>query len=306
MQYVNSHGIPDTIRTALIRRNEAYSAGKVDTSVTQLIQPPQITVLRKKHYKEMVKEAYEDFWALLGSGVHAILEWGGADNMILEERLFLEIDGWKISGGIDVQEFFGDDVIIHDYKTTSTYAIMDGHKEEWETQLNLYALLVEANKKVRVTKLRIVAILRDWSGAQAKRDAMYPQTPIVVLDIPLWSFDERVAYARGRIAAHREARFADRMGDDLPECSDQERWVKESSWAVMKEGNKKASKVFDNEAEAVALITEKGKGYSVEYRPGASTRCQYCGCNPWCGQYAAMAQKDNPDGTDPIPEQQTP
>lgn len=298
MRYTNSAGIPETIRRALIKRNDQYNAGKVDTSVTQLIQPPQITLLRKQHFREMIKEAHEDFWALLGSGVHSILELGASENMIVEERLFATVDGWRISGALDVQEFFGDEVDISDYKTTSVYSVNgDEPKKEWVEQLNIYAFLLELNKpQFRVRSLNIIAILRDWSGAKAKADPLYPQFPIMPVVLPLWSKKKQLSFIRERIAHHRDARFAHEMGDTLPECTPEERWEKDSKWAVFKDGNKRALKVCSTEEEALDLVKEKGDNHYVEHRPGSSVRCQYCGCNPWCEQYKRIASDGNVEG----------
>jgi hypothetical protein len=304
MKLTNLHGLPETISRAMIKRNEMYNAGKVDTSVTQLIQPPQITILRKKHFRELSRDMSEEFWALLGSGVHSILELGATENMVVEERLFATIDDWRISGAIDVQEFDGKYIDIFDYKTTSVYSVSgDEPKTDYVHQLNMYAMLVELNKPdYQVRNLNIVAVLRDWSGSQAKRDPFYPQAPIQVVPIPLWSRTRQLAFARERIVLHREARFAHDMDDDLPECSADERWVRGDKWAVMKGDNKKATKVFGTEAEALALIEEKGTGYSIDYRPGASTRCGYCGVADWCSQYARMSKDGENERSDLLPD----
>lgn len=297
MKLTNIHGIPETIARALVKQEEMYNAGKVDASVTQLIQPPQITILRKKHFREMSRDLSDNFWALLGSGVHYLLDLGKTEDMITEERLFMEIDGFTISGGIDVQEVDGEFTDIIDYKVTATYSVTsgDGYKDEWVSQQNLYAMLVEANKNTTVRSLAICAILRDWSGAKAKVDPFYPQAPIQMVDIPLWSRAKRLAYARERIALHRQARFNEAMGESLPECTRQERWMEREKWAVFKDGGKRAVKVFSSEEEARSLVEEKGDGYHIQYREGVSKRCAYCGCSKWCDQFAAMDNKDTDD-----------
>lgn len=299
MQITNIHNLPETIARALLEQHKRYDAGSVDTSVTAMIQPPQITLLRKLHYKDIVKDLSEEFWALLGSGVHTLLEMGATDTMIVEERLFLDIDGWRISGAIDVQDVDGNNVDISDYKVTSVYSVTsnDGDaKPEWEAQLNMHALLVEANKPLRVRSLTIVAVLRDWKSSDAKRDPTYPQTPIVPLSVPLWSKKKQLEYARSRIAAHRKARFDHNMGNPLDECTKEERWVRNDTWAVMKEGGKRATKTFSSEEEAKGLLEEKGKGYVIQYRQGTSTRCGYCGVSQFCAQYASLSKEETDDG----------
>ena len=301
MRIENKHGVPETIIRAMIKQNAMYDAGAVDSSVTQLIQPPRITILRKKHFQEMVRDVTEEFWALLGSGVHHLLDLGATEDMITEERLYMNIDGWRISGAIDVQQVDGEYIDIVDYKVTSTYSITSNEeaKDEWVQQTNIYALLITSNKPhVKIRSIKVCAILRDWSGATARRDPFYPQAPIQMVDIPVWSTHRQLEYVRERIGAHREARFSEKMGETLPEGSKSERWMKQEKWAVLKIGGKRATKVFTSPEEADALVEEKGKGYHVEYRPGVSTRCQYCGVKFWCDQYQnqiAPSEKDDDD-----------
>lgn len=296
MRTSNNYGLPETIVRALVKQEEAYNAGSVDASVTTLIQPPQITILRKKHIHEMVRDVSENFFALLGSGVHYLLDLGKTENMITEERLYMEIDGFRISGAIDVQEVDGEFIDIIDYKVTAVYSVTgDEPKPDWVAQQNIYAMLVEANKNMTVRSLSICAILRDWSSSQARADPFYPQAPIMMVEIPIWSATKRLAYVRERIALHRQARFNEALGEPLPECTREDRWMRKETWAVMKEGGKRAVKVFSSQKEADALVDEKGKGYYVDYRGGISVRCNYCGCKNFCQQYAAMGNKDDED-----------
>lgn len=307
MKTTNVHGIPETISRAIVKQEAQYNSGNVDLSVTQLLQPPRITILRKKHFREMTRDLVDNFWALLGSGIHHLLDLGKTDSMLTEERLFMDIDGFKISGAIDVQDIDGNEIDIVDYKMTSTYSLTsnEGAKAEWIEQTNIYAFLVMSNKPgMKVRSIKVCAILRDWSGANAKRDPFYPQAPIQMVDIPVWSMHRQLEYIRDRIDVHRTARFAEKMGEELPECSKSERWMKQEKWAVFKTGNKRASKVFTTEAEAKemceaqALVAKKGEQYHVEYRAGVSTRCAYCGVAPWCDQYQTKIMPEEPKDTE--------
>lgn len=296
LQVTNEFGIPETIVRALKIQNAQYDSGPVDISVTTMIMPAQIATLRRKHKHEMVTDVSDSMWALLGSGIHYLLQLGATDNMVVEERLFMEIDGWRISGAIDCQEMVNQtEVDITDYKVTSSYGVLEKEpKPEWIAQLNLHALLLEANKAKRVRNLRICAIIRDWTAKKAKLDPSYPQAPIVLVRIPLWSKQEQIEYARARIQAHKEARAMDAFGEPVPECTTEERWVRGESWAVFKGKNKRATKVCKSLEEAEQLKSEGGEGYYIIYREGESTRCGYCGVSQFCAQFAAM-QKDSAD-----------
>lgn len=74
--------------------------------------------------------------------------------------------------------------------------------------------------------------------------------------------------------------------DDIPPCAAKERWEKPSTYAVKKEGNKRATKVLDTFEEAEKIAGDKGKDFIVEVRPGESTRCMdYCSCCEFCNFY---------------------
>ena len=159
-------------------------------------------------------------------------------------------------------------------------------KPEWERQLNLYAALVRRTKGVQIDHLNICAILRDWKRAEADRTRDYPEAPIVLVDIPVWSVEEQEAYLLDRVKIHQDAHRADEWGEELPHCTSEERWERGEVWAVMKKGRKTAVRVLDNESEAIKMA-EDGVDLSVVHRPGRLVRCEgnYCGVAKWCSQY---------------------
>lgn len=303
MRFTNKFGLPETLVRAAQVNDANYNKGAVDRSVTQLIAPPRIDVLRKKHFVQIEKDISEEWWALFGSAVHHILEMGAAPNQRVEERLFMEIDGWMVSGMADLQEYHKDDsinasVTISDYKVTTAYALMaqdEPVKAEWMNQLNLLAYLIHHNKVVRIKELQVVAIIRDWQRTQAQTDPLYPNAPVVKLKVPLWSTQKQEAYLMERVRLHREAEMLMELDQPLPECNDSERWERDHKWAVMKAAAKKASKVFDNEKEAAAYAESKGNMFTVEHRPGKSVRCEgnYCGVAEWCEQFQRTKEKQD-------------
>lgn len=281
MKLTNKYGLPDTVVRALTRSE--YSKGESNRSITQLIDSPRVRILRQENWNNMEEDVSEKMWAVLGSAAHRMFEETGDDKHITEERLFCEIEGWVISGAIDVQRIDDDGITIMDYKTTSVWSVILG-KESWETQLNCYASLVRRAKNQRVKALKVVAILRDWNRRDAEEKQDYPKAPIVEIDIPMWLEDKQDQYLEDRVKLHQEAEFQRLMGEELPECSKEERWEKPSVWAVKKTGNKRAIKLYSHEQEAKdALLT----GQEIEFRRGEPTRCSanWCRVNAWCSQY---------------------
>lgn len=156
-----------------------------------------------------------------------------------------------------------------------------------------HAWLVEKVKGKKVIGVQICALIRDWSRREASVKADYPQAPIQVLELPLWPLEKTEAYIKERIEAHRMSKVQADWGDELPPCSDDDRWVRETKFAVKREGRKTAIRVFDTEQEAKDLA-EKEKGY-VEVRKGEAIRCtgNFCGVAQWCSQYQQSLKEAN-------------
>ena len=291
MKLTNKYGIPQTFMNVLDR--PTYSKGKAHLSVTQLLNSPKIVALTKKFDDEIEQDASEMVWSIVGSAIHNFLEHGKDDNHIIEQRIHVEHDGWLLSGAVDLQIVNPDGVDVRDYKFTSVWAAMN-EKPEWENQLNSYAWLIERVKKVPVTSLGIVAMLRDWTQREKDQKENYPEAPIKELPIRLWSMEEREAYISSRIALHSACEFALETDGDLPDCTPEEMWEKPTVWAVRKIGNKRAHSLYDTEELAKSALEELGDKYEMEVRKGERTRCKnYCPVNTWCIQYKNYVEEQS-------------
>jgi hypothetical protein len=299
MKLTNEFGMPETIMNVIARPE--YSKGKANMSVTELLNSPRIVQLKRKHWDELTEDASSMVWSIFGTAIHNVLEHGKGDNHIVEERIHIVLDNMHISGAIDLQEIEEDGIIVSDYKTTSAWSVLN-EKQDWHNQLNSYAYLVEAAKKIPVKKLQIVAIVRDWSRREAATREGYPKAPIVVIDIPLWSFADREAYVRSRISLHGDAFFEMETDGEMPECTPEETWEKPTTYALKKDGNVRAKSVHEaREAadSALAAATEKakkGEKFLIEVREGGRTRCEsFCQVSPYCKQHQEyMASKEKP------------
>lgn len=283
MKLTNKFNLPQTFVNVIQR--PTYSRGDSEISVTEILSPPQLVQLRRRHAEDIEEDAADRVWSLFGSACHNILQHGKDENHIVEERLFTTFEGWRISGQIDLQEIQPDGtLVISDYKVTSAWAVQQ-EKTEWVDQLNLYAWLVETTKSVSVSGLQIVGIVRDWSRRDAANKEGYPQAPIVVLDIPLWDHETREQFVRTRLNLHNEANFAVVSGK-MPECTSDEMWEKPTTYAVMKEGGKRAKKVFMIKQQAEAFLAEQKGAHFIETREGGRTRCEsFCQVASFCDQW---------------------
>jgi len=234
--------------------DDQYSKGESDYSVTEILSPPRINRLRKKHYTEMQSDVSDMIWMLLGTALHVVAERSVVDGHTNEERLFLTVDDIILSGAIDLQRNDHDGTVITDYKFTSAWSLMHD-KPEWIQQQNIYRYIYQKVKKTPVKGLQICAFIRDFSRRKAQTDSSYPQATIQVIEIPMWTMDETEAYIKARIEMHRESKVNADWDEELPLCSEEERWMRDTTYAVKKDGRKTAVRVFDNEVEAQRVIS---------------------------------------------------
>ena len=283
MKITNKCNLPEPIVNAL--NKPTYTKGGAHMSATELLSPPRMVQLRIANADAIEMDAADMVWALFGTAIHGVLEHGQGDDHIVEQRLNTVIDGWEISGAIDLQTVKESSIGISDYKTTGVWAVMN-EKKEWEYQLNIYAWLVERVKKSPVDSLEIVAIIRDWKRWESEVKKDYPDAPIKTIPITLWPYEEREKFVRQRIHVHADAMFQYQTGGDLPLCTADEMWEKPTVWAVKKPGAARAKSLHYTESDAIKAA---GEDLEIELRPGERTRCaNYCNVRDFCDQWKAF------------------
>lgn len=288
MEITNNYKLPQSFVD--FARNDKYSKGNADISVTTLIDSPRVRLMRDHYASKRVVDVVDMVWPLFGTAVHQVLESTQEEGVVLEERLFSTVNDWILSGAVDHQKVTDSSIEITDYKVTSVWSVIHG-KIDWERQLNVYAYLAQRQKGRKVTSLQICAILRDWNRRDAQRKPDYPQAPVVLVDVPLWDEEKRINYVHERVKIHQDAQFNYDLAEHFPNCSDDEVWRRTDAWAVKKKGLKRAMRVFYNEEEANNFAKAQGgiQGVpmEIEYRAGESVRCNgnYCGVADFCSQF---------------------
>lgn len=277
MKITNKAGLPEGLVRAI--QNDNYDNGGADYTITGLLSPPRISVLKKEHEDKLEDDASNMVWALIGKIGHSILQLGAIGRGdLVEKRFFTLLRGKKISGQCD----FSTSGILTDFKFVSVWSVKEGIKPEWVAQLAGYRWLAAKND-IDLRQLQIVAILRDWSVGEARRDPNYPQSQVLVLNSPLWDLSTTEKFFAERLLMHESAK------KKLPECTAEERWQKSDEWKVVKDGNKRALKIHYSEVSARQHLKEMGKNYHVEFFAGESVRClSYCNVAPFCSQWKAI------------------
>jgi len=276
MKITNKQNLPAPLVKAVT--TQSHSKEGADYSITELIKPPRITALEKLNWEKLEEDASDRLWALIGQMGHQVL-WRSTEGGIAEYRFHTEVGGKKISGQVD---YVVQDHEIIDYKFTSIWAVKDGVKPEWDQQLNCYKYLAE-QYGVEVNELKIIAILRDWNINEAKRNPELPQAQVVVLPVRVWAKEAVEHWLRRRIALHENARSG-----VLQDCTPEEMWERPARYAVMKKGNKKASRVLDSKLEAGQWMASQPSPsqFEIEVRPAERPRCEnYCSVSEFCEQF---------------------
>ena len=280
MRITNNRNLPAPIYTAILAN--PYSRGGSDISVTDLIDPPRLVALRERHSDNIVVDASDQIWSLMGQAMHTILERSGikSGKGDTESRLYMPVDDWLVSGQFD---YIDEEGVLWDWKFVSVYEYINGLRASRVRQLNLYALLA-SHADMHINGLRVGYIFRDWSPRSAAQDPSYPQAQAMELDINRWELSETQAFLEDRVKLHKQAQSAVAQGQEPVECTPEERWAKPDTWAVIKAKNKRATKVLPTQEQA-DLYAAQDKTLRVEYRPGESTRCKYyCPVLKWCNQ----------------------
>ncbi len=279
MEITNKYGYPEALVTAV--RNDTYSKGESDYSVTQLLKPARMVALEALHGADKVEDVSDRIWSLYGQIAHLILE--RANEADLVEKRFMTMfhtrfGNKSVSGQVDSLAIKRG--ILTDWKFTTVWSFLDNKppKPEFVAQLNMQRFIL-AGAGLKADRLQIVGLLRDWQKSKAQ-DEGYPKHGVVTQEIPVWDDAFTEAFIIERITAMEEAKAG-----NLPLCSGPERWAKQDIWAVMKGGRAiRMGLCFSK--EAALEMQKKNAGTRIEFRPGLSPRCEsYCSVSEYCEQF---------------------
>jgi hypothetical protein len=312
MILTNRLGLPDIYCQAVEIFESDYDRGKSDYTATQLLRPVRISVLLKKHWEDVEEDVSDRLWSLAGQTGHLIFERVGAkypERYIVEQRCYFDCDGYTIGAKLDCYDI--DEATIWDYKETSVFKFSLGDTADWEAQLNVNRLAFSSTlthaepaiypeiklSRFPVMALKILVKLKDWKARTARRKKDYPQAPIHIVELPIWSDKEVINFCGKRIAAFEAGR------DNPPVCTPEERWERGAKFAVMKVGRKSAVKLYQDREAAEKHAFEDGKLY-VEERVPEPARClYYCPVASFCDFGIAANADPNQEAVPPEPEE---
>lgn len=264
--------------------------GENELSATTLLKGVKEIMLTDRHWEELTTDVASNVWALFGTAIHALLERESPDTFT-EEKFWSKIGDWNVTGRVDCYDMAQE--IIFDYKCTSAWKIVFKNFSDWEMQGKIYAWLLK-QKGLNVKECRFVAILRDWSATESLRNSDYPASQIYVHKFAITDEDLQQTETFIKEKLDLLTYYKEWKDDDIPECSEEERWADKTKYAVMKEGRKTAVKVCSEKEEADKLVEELGDKHYVEERKGKNKKCEgYCPCKDFCHFYKQCSAENS-------------
>lgn len=313
MKYTNHYNLSPEVVRAITKDYYTVEGEKPsDYSVTDLINPIQLTTLKKNFPNDLVvRDVVDLFYSFLGNLSHHILETSHHKDhqSTAEERIYIEIDGVIVSGKIDCYQHKAliDGVQrvpqVRDYKTTKVWNVMKGEHSQWELQTNLYSLLLREDNKP-VEKIFITCILFDWKKNETYKQG-YPVAPIIDIEINLWGQEDQMNYLKERVRNLEIAKKLnpDELSKEFP-CSQEDMWQRFKDYAIIKQGADRATKTFDDYAAARSHFDEtksiSDKTHTIERRVSARRRCfEFCDAAKICEQHKKLCKQEGVEHTYP-------
>lgn len=256
-------------------------------SATSLLKPIRVLLLTQRHGDKFEIDASELIASKYGNAIHDSIERIQTPGVSKEERIrrTINVSGvdYTVTGKYDLLVKEGNNYTLRDIKSTSVWAQIHGGKDEdYRGQLSIYKWLLSPEKTINDIAY-IDFYFTDWQSSKAKMEENYPKHRIHAghkIDLlPLELTEKAIRNKIANILLHQ-----DTPDNDLPECTRKELWQTDDSWAVYKEGNKKASKVCKTLAEAEEYQNNRKIEGSIQHRPGEVKRCKYCPAIFACNQ----------------------
>jgi len=206
-------------------------------------------------------------------------------NIFIEQRAEREIDGFIVSGKYD----FVENGRVKDVKSTGTYNwVHGGNDSKYAMQGSIYKWLNPA--VITDDVMDVEFVFTDWKAISAKTDKSYPANRVMTRTLPLKSEFETEAFITNKISQLKT--YHNKPESEIPDCTPDELWQRPAKWAYYKNpmALKRATKVFDTQAEAVSRqVADKSVGI-IQHRPGEVKFCIYCPARPICKQAERLQQ----------------
>lgn len=284
-------------------------------------------LLKRRHNDEIIKDVEDMVWLMFGTAFHSYLEHAEDEFVEVDEETYnnfkdmvkdhktladgtnstdcemhyyikpklkeehltynCQMTDYVLTGYSDLYNILTNEVT--DYKTASINKVRFKDWEDYIKQTKYYALML--NKMGYPCNIgRIIAFLKDWSQSTAKRESDYPKSALYTFRNEFTN-DELMESKKEIENYFIEVEKQEKLSDiELPPCDEKIRkFGKKNTYALMKNTNKTATKLFETKEEAYTYFRynkldedTKNKWYVVE-RKAEDARCiSYCDSCHWC------------------------
>lgn len=268
MKYTNRHNLPYRVLRLL---HLTYRPKECRYSVRHLCDSPRVRTLLLKEWDHIEMDYSDLLSTVIGISVHEASEIANKDDAEVEQKVELAVDGVVVAGRSDL--FEPTNKIIIDTKVKSTDFLRFG-MDDIVKQINYYAYM-HRQKGLIAERAECDVWYRDWKLWKSRIEKDYPKLPYECMPIKLWTPEEQWDSLQSDVQYHVMKPM---------DCPDEFRWKRETTYAVMKSGQKRAVRVLDTEQEAQEYCIKSGDlRLSVVARPGECVRCKdFCPCRSVC------------------------
>lgn len=292
-------------------------------SVTSILNSPRETILKRRHHNEIVKDVSEMVWLMFGTAFHEFMErqeeefkevneitYEEYKDIVKEKKIVCDENqemhyyikpklkeqhlvykckksDYTLTGYSDLYDVL--DQMVTDYKTGSVNKVLYDDWDNYIKQTKLYCAMI-TQMKLPCNIGRVTTLLKDWTISKMGGD--YPAYPV---------HDFKIEYTYQQLLEEIEwvenyfiniAELEQLSDDELPICEEKDRtFGRKPSYAIMKNDNKRATKVCDSYQQACEYIRynglDSGKDkYTIVARPAEETKCMnYCEACGWCNHF---------------------
>ena len=276
--------------------NSDYKPTPHQYSCTTILKPTRQIILERRYGDQIEQDVSEMCWMIFGIAVHSVIESAKEDEgQFKEEKLKVdlgkyweELKGYYLSGRSDMIDLLKKK--ITDWKTCSAWKVIYKDFEDWRREMLIYAWMVK-DIGFNIDEAEAVAFIKDHNKTKSKIDRTYPPLPIWVenFDFSEKEFEEIKEFVYNKFMELKK--YENAKDEELPMCSLEERWNTGNKYAVKKNNNKTAVRVFETLEEAGKYLETVQKNnvkdnYWIEKREGVDKKClDYCSCCHFCPYY---------------------
>lgn len=284
MKIKNSTNLPQAL--VRIAEKTAYKSKPKCYGATTLLKGNTEIILTRRYFDLLEDDVSDMAWAIFGSMFHEYIKRNDTTKYS-EYKVTIPVSQSYFVGVIDLYDKKQN--IVYDYKTSTVWKYIHKDFDDYRTQLLAYCWALQKAKKIKCRTGKIIMFLKDYSNAEKVRYGnSYPNKECVELTFSFTDKDlsDYELFITEKIKTLEKEKYI--ATNRLKECSDKEKWTTPTTYAIYKNDNKTASKVFSSFNDANSYVenllkTDTKNVYTIIERKGTDKKCEsYCRVSAFC------------------------